>query len=171
MAISMYAASVPVFIRALRNLDHVLGKGLAHAKARGFDPDVLVNDRLAPDMLPFKRQITIACDSAKLCVARVGGIDAPKFDDTETTGDELRARIRKTLDFLESVRPEQLDGGEDRPVTYPVSPDRKVTVTGLEYLQQRALPNMFFHVSVAYAILRHNGVPLGKVDFLAGPEG
>jgi hypothetical protein len=170
MAFSMYSASVPVFQHMLRNLIHILDKASANAEARKFDPAVLAGFRLAPDMLPFTKQIQIACDAAKLAVARIGGIEAPKFEDTETTFPELKARIQKTLDFLGSVPASKLEGTEGKEVTFPVGRDKTRTMTGEAYLTTWALPNFFFHVTTAYAILRHNGVELGKRDYLAGAQ-
>ena len=170
MAFSMYSASIPVFQHMLRNLSHLLDKAVANAEARKFDPAVLASFRLAPDMLPFTKQIQIACDAAKLCVARVAGIEAPKFEDNETTFPELQARIRKTLDWLATVPASALEGTEDREVTFPVGRDKTRTLTGQAYLTTFALPNFFFHVTTAYAILRHNGVDIGKADYLAGAQ-
>jgi hypothetical protein len=170
MPFSMYSASIPVFQHMLRNLSHLLDKAVANAEVRKFDPSVLVNFRLAPDMLPFSKQIQIACDAAKLAVARIGGIDAPKFEDTETSFADLKARIQKTLDFLASVPAAKLEGTESREVTFPVGRDKTRTMTGEAYLTTWALPNFFFHVTTAYAILRHNGVDLGKADYLAGAQ-
>lgn len=170
MAISMYTASVPVFQHMLRNLSHILGKGEASAQARKFDPAVLANARLAPDMLPLTRQILIACDAAKLGVARISGLEAPKFEDNETTFAELQERVRKTLDWLETVPASALDGTEDKDITFPVGRDKTRTMKGQAYLATWALPNFFFHVTTAYAILRHNGVDLGKQDYLAGAQ-
>lgn len=166
MAMSMYAASVPLFQHMLRNLVHILDKGEANAQARKFDPAVLANFRLAPDMLPFTRQVLIACDAAKLAVARISGGEAPKFDDTEATFPELKARIAKTLDYLGSVPASALDGTEDKEITFPVGREATRTMTAQAYLTTWALPNFFFHVTTAYAILRHNGVDLGKADYL-----
>lgn len=168
MAMSMYAASVPLFEHMLRNLVHILDKGEANAQARKFDPAVLATFRLAPDMLPFTRQVLIACDAAKLAVARISGSEAPKFDDSETTFAELKARIAKTLDYLGSVPASALDGTEDKEITFPVGREATRTMTAQAYLTTWALPNFFFHVTTAYAILRHNGVDLGKADYLAG---
>jgi hypothetical protein len=170
MPFSMYSASVPVFQHMLRNLSHLLDKAVANAEARKFDPSVLVNFRLAPDMLPFTKQIQIACDAAKLAVSRIAGIDAPKFEDTETTFADLKARIQKTLDFLATVPAAKLEGTENKEVTIPVGRDKTRTMTGEAYLTTWALPNFFFHVTTAYAILRHNGVDLGKSDYLAGAQ-
>lgn len=170
MALSMYTASVPVFQHMLRNLSHILAKGEANAQTRKFDPAVLANARLAPDMLPLTRQILIACDAAKLGVARISGLEAPKFEDNETTFAELQERVRKTLDWLETVPASALDGTEDKDVTFPIGRDKTRTMKGQAYLQHWALPNFFFHVTTAYAILRHNGVDLGKQDYLAGAQ-
>lgn len=170
MAISMYSASVPVFRHMLRNLAHLLEKGEANAQARKFDTSVLAGARLAPDMLPLTRQVLIACDAAKLAAARISGKEAPKFEDTETTFEELKARIQKTLAYLETVSAGDLDGTEQKEITFPVGRDAKRTMTAQAYLTTWALPNFFFHVTTAYAILRHNGVDLGKSDYLAGAQ-
>ena len=170
MSISMSSASLPVFHTALTNLSHLLAKGQAHAQAKKFDSVVLAQYRLAPDMLPFTRQVLIACDAAKLCVARLSGLEAPKFDDTETTLDELMLRIQKTLDWLKTVPASALDGTEQKSITFPVGKDKTRTMTGEDYLKHWAIPNVFFHVTTAYAILRHNGVDVGKSDFLLGPN-
>lgn len=170
MSFSMYSASIPLFQHMLRNLSHLLDKGVANAEARKFDPSVLASFRLAPDMLPFTKQIQIACDAAKLAVARIGGVDAPKFEDTETSFPELQERIRKTLDFLASVPAAKLEGTEDKEITFPVGRDKTRTMTAQAYLTTWALPNFFFHVTTAYAILRHNGVDVGKADYLAGAQ-
>lgn len=168
MTISMYSASVPVFKNMLGNLSHFLDKAQAHADAKKFDPAVLVEDRLAPDMLPFRKQVQIACDASKNGLARLSGVEAPKFDDTETTLAELKERIRKTLDYLDSVPRASVDGCEDKDVTFPVGREHTRTMKGEAYLLNWALPNLFFHVTTAYAILRHNGVELGKSDYLLG---
>ena len=170
MTISMYSASVPVFQRMLRNLSHILDKAAAHAEAKKFDPSVLTRYRLAPDMLPFTRQILIACDAAKLGVARISGLEAPKFEDNETTFAELKARIQKTLDWLGTVPASALDGTEDKDITFPVGRDATRTMKGQAYLLTWAMPNFFFHITTAYGILRHNGVDLGKRDYLTGGQ-
>ena len=170
MAISMSSASLPVFRTMLGNLSHLLEKGQAYAQARKFDPQVLVTYRLAPDMLPFSRQIQIACDAAKNGVARIAGVEAPKFEDNEATFDELRARIAKTLAWLETVPAAKLDGTEDKDITFPVGRESTRTMKGEAYLKHWVLPNLFFHVTTAYAMLRHNGVDLGKADYLAGAQ-
>jgi len=168
MPISMSSASLPIFKAMLGNLSHILDKAQAHAQARKFDPSALTGFRLAPDMLPFTRQITIACDAAKIGVARISGLEAPKFEDTETTFEELKARIQKTLDWLATVPADKLDGSEDKDITFPVGRDATRTMKAEAYLKHWVLPNFFFHVTTAYAILRHNGVELGKADYLAG---
>ena len=170
MALSMYTGSVPVFQHMLRNLSHLLDKAEANAQARKFDTAVLAGYRLAPDMLPFTRQILIACDAAKLGVARISGLEAPKFEDNETTFPELKARIQKTLDWLATVPASALDGTDDKDITFPVGRDKTRTMKAQAYLTTWALPNFFFHVTTAYAILRHNGVELGKADYLVGPQ-
>jgi hypothetical protein len=164
----MYSASVPVFVRMLGNLTVWIDKAEAHAKARNFDADLFLLTRLAPDMLPFTRQIQIACDGAKFGVARLAGVDAPKFDDTETTLPQLRERIAKTLAFVNSVPAEKIDGSEEREVTVPRR-DGPLQLKGEVYLKHFVLPNLFFHLTTAYALLRHNGVELGKADFLGNP--
>lgn len=168
MSITLSSASLPVFRTALTNLHHLLEKARADATARGYDPQVLVAYRLAPDMLPLKSQVFIACDAAKLCAARLGGLDAPKFDDTENTLEELQGRIQKTLDWLATVPASAIDGQEAREITFPVGKTGTRTMLGEDYLKGWALPNVFFHVTTAYAILRHNGVPVGKRDYLLG---
>lgn len=168
MTISLYSATIPVYQLMLKNLAHILDKGAAHAEARKFDPLVLTAYRLAPDMLPFSRQILIACDAVKNGVARVAGAEAPKFEDNETSFPELKARVQKTLDYLATVPASGIDGKEDLEVTFPAGRDKSVTLRAEPYLTQRVMANFFFHVTMAYAILRHNGVELGKADFLAG---
>jgi uncharacterized protein len=158
MTISMSSASLPVFRTMLGNLSHVLDKGAAHAAAKKFDPAALLQARLAPDMLSFTRQIHVACDHAKNGIARLSGVEAPRFEDTESTFAELKARIQKTLDFLGTVPAERLDGTEDKEITFPVGALGNRTMKGEAYLKHWALPNFFFHVTTAYAILRHNGV-------------
>jgi hypothetical protein len=171
MSLSMSAASLPVFDTSLRNLRHCLEKALAHARDRGFDAQVLVGVRLAPDMLPLAAQVRIACDTAKLAAARLAGIEAPRHADEETTLEELQARIDTTLAFLATVPAAAIDGSEERTIRFPVGRDRQMReMTGEAYLKHWAVPNLYFHVTTAYALLRHNGVPLGKPDFLAGAQ-
>ncbi|MEP6824523.1 MAG: DUF1993 domain-containing protein [Ramlibacter sp.] len=168
MTISMSSTCQPIFRTTLGNLSHILDKAQANADTRKFDASVLTQFRLAPDMLPFVRQVLIACDAAKNGVARISGVEAPKFEDNETTFADLKARIQKTLDWLATVPADKLDGTETKDITFPVGRDKTRTMTGEEYLKHWMLPNFFFHVTTAYAILRHNGVELGKSDYLAG---
>lgn len=170
MSITLSSASLPVFQTALSNLLHCLNKAEANAAARKFDPNVLFAARLAPDMLPFAAQIRIACDAAKNGTARLAGIEAPKFDDNETTFAELQDRITKTLDWLATVPASAIDGREDADITFPVGRDKTRTMKGEAYLKHYALPNLFFHVVTAYALLRHNGVDVGKTDYLMGAQ-
>lgn len=165
MTISMHSASVPVFRRMLGNLLLWLDKAEAHAAAKKFDTSVYLAARLAPDMLPFTRQIQIACDGAKFGVARLAGVEAPKFEDNEASLAELRERVRRTLDFVESVPAAQIDGTEDKDVIVPRR-DGPITLKGEFYLKHFVLPNFYFHVTTTYALLRHNGVELGKADYL-----
>jgi hypothetical protein len=168
MTISMYSASVPIYKAMLSNLAHILDKGAAHAEARKFDPVALLQYRLAPDMLTFTKQIQIACDAAKNGIARISGVEAPKFEDNEASFPELKARIQKTLDFLATVPRDSVDGTEEKEITFPIGREKTRTMTGEAYLKHWSLPNLFFHVTTAYAILRHNGVELGKQDYLVG---
>lgn len=165
MTISMHSACVPIFTRLLGNLGQWLDKAEAHAQAKKFEPSVYLAARLAPDMLPFTRQIQMACDAAKFGMARLSGVEAPKFEDNETNFTELRERIRKTLDFILSVPAAAIDGTEDKDVVVPRR-DGSITLKGEFYLKHFVLPNFFFHVTTAYALLRHNGVELGKRDYL-----
>lgn len=170
MTICMSSASLPVFKRMLSNLDHFLVRAQEFVDAKKCDPAALTQFRLAPDMLPFSRQVLIACDAAKNAVARLTGVAAPKFEDFETTLPELRARIQKTLDYLATVSPDAINGTETKEITFPVGKEATRTMLGEDYLKHWALPNLFFHVTTAYAILRHNGVALGKVDYLLGAD-
>ncbi len=165
MTISMYAASHGVFTRALEQLLHLMDKGAANAKARNFDVGVLFGSRLAPDMLPFNRQIQLTSDFAKNSIARLAGIEAPKFDDNETTYDQLVDRVKKTLAWLETVPASALENSETRDIKLQLR-DRTLEFKGLEYLQIWVLPNFFFHHVTSYNLLRHNGVDIGKRDFL-----
>lgn len=163
----MYALSAPVFVRMLRNLDAVLDKGAAHAAAKKIDPSVLVNARLFPDMFPLAAQVRIASDFAKGAAARLTGNEPPKFDDDEATFDELKARIAKTIAYVEQFDAARFDGADERKVTIKLRGEER-TFEGRTYLANIVLPNFFFHVTTAYDILRHNGVELGKRDFV-GP--
>jgi uncharacterized protein len=165
MSFGMYSASVPVFVRMLGNLGVWLDKAQAHADAKKFDSTVYLETRLAPDMLPFAKQIQIACDIAKFCVARLAGLEAPKFDDNEASLTELRHRIANTVAFIQTATPVQMDGTEDKDITVPRRND-PMHMKGQAYLNSFVLPNVYFHLSMAYALLRHNGVSVGKGDFL-----
>ncbi|PLZ02976.1 DUF1993 domain-containing protein [Burkholderia sp. WAC0059] len=167
MSLSMYQASVPVLLRGLENLQAIIGKGEAHAAEKQIDPSVLTGFRLFPDMLPFTRQIYIATDTAKGCAARLAGVEAPKFDDVEMTFGELEARVQKTIDYLKTFEPGQIDGSETRSITLKMR-SGPLEFTGQSYLLQFVLPNFYFHLTTAYDILRHNGVELGKLDYLGG---
>jgi hypothetical protein len=167
MTISMHSASVPVFVRMLGNMLTWLDKAQEHAAAKKFEPGVFLATRLAPDMLPFLNQVQIACDAAKFAVARLAGVEAPKFEDNEASFDELRQRIRKTIDYVRSVPAAQIDGTEDKDIAVPRR-DGTLTLKGEVYLKHMVMPNFYFHVTTTYALLRHNGVDLGKRDYL-GP--
>jgi hypothetical protein len=168
MGLSMYQASVPVFVRGLTNLRAILRKAREHADAKKIEPAVLLASRLYPDMHPLTKQVQIACDSAKFCAARLAGIEAPSFPDTESTFDELEARIDKTIAFVREVDAAKIDGSEDRVVTMKFTAG-PVDFKGVSYLFDFALPNFYFHVTTTYGILRHNGVELGKWDYLGRP--
>lgn len=165
MTLSLYQASVPVLVRALNNLSAILGKATVHAEAKKIDPSVFINARLAPDMFPLARQIQSASDSAKGCAARLAAVGIPSYADSEATFPELQERIAKTVAFLQSVNAAQIEGGEDRTVTMRLR-GGEVNFTAQSYLLSFALPNFFFHVTTAYSILRHNGVEIGKADYL-----
>lgn len=167
MSMSMYEASVPTFLHTLRSLKAILEKGVAHAEAKKFDQAVLASSRLAPDMFPLTRQVQIASDAAKGAAARLAGLEPPKFEDTETTLAELIARVDKTIDYLQSFKPAQIDGSEERAINIP-TPRGTFTFPGKVFLRHWALPNFFFHTTTTYNLLRHNGVELGKADFLGG---
>jgi uncharacterized protein len=165
MSPSMYSASVPIFVRQFTAMLAWLDKAQAHAEARKFDSTNYLGLRLAPDMLPFTKQIQIACDMAKGCAARLAGQDVPKWDDNEATLDDLRARIRKTIDYVQSVPAAAFEGSETREIVLPMR-SGEVRFNGEDYLRQYVLPNVFFHATTTYALLRHAGVELGKRDFL-----
>jgi hypothetical protein len=162
---SLYHATIPVFRQILGALSAIIDKAAAHAEAKKIDPAVFTNGRLSPDMLPFTRQIFIATDHAKGASARLAGVEVPKFEDTEITFAELKARIQKTLDFLGTLKPAQFDGAETRDVTIPLRNEPTV-FKGRAYLFHFALPNFYFHATTAYDILRHMGVEIGKSDFI-----
>ena len=165
MAISMYSASVPMMNSLLGGLSNVLDKGAEFAKAKGFDPAVLLADRLAPDMFPLTRQVHIASDMAKGGIARLAGVDIPAYADDETTFEQLQARVAKTLAFIASVPQAQIDGTEDKEIVLKMRAG-DMTFTGQRYLIGFVIPNMTFHCATAYNILRHNGVEIGKRDYL-----
>lgn len=165
MSLSMSQASIPLFVQLLTAASNVLDKAAAHAEAKKIDPSVLLNARIYPDMFPLVRQIQVATDQAKGCVARLADLEIPKYADTEASFDELKARIAKTIDFVKSVKPAQLDGTEDKDLTIPLGPQQRA-FKGQAYLLNFVLPNFFFHVTTAYDILRHSGVEIGKRDFL-----
>jgi hypothetical protein len=167
MTISMYQASVPAFIRALNNLAAILEKGAAHAQANKIDEVVLLGSRLYPDMFPLARQVQLASDTAKSGAGRLAGVEFPAYEDKEATFQELIQRIRNTIAYLETLRPVQIDGGEEKTVSWQTRSSTK-SMQGLPYLMNHVLPNVHFHVTTGYAILRHNGVQIGKKDFL-GP--
>jgi hypothetical protein len=163
--LSMHAISAPVFVRMLKNLSSILSKAEQQAKVKGYDPSVLLNDRLAPDMFPLTRQVQIATDQAKGCVARLAGHQPEAIEDTETTFEQLQGRIRKVIGIVESYKPEQFDGAETREITIKI-PNSELKFSGVDYVHTWAMPNFYFHLTMAYAILRHNGIELGKQDFL-----
>ncbi len=168
MKISMHTMSVEAFVPTLTGLSKILDKAAQHAAAKKFDPSVLVNARLAPDMFPFVKQVQIACDFAKNSTARLAGQEAPRFEDNEQTIDELKTRIAKTLDYVKSVRPDTFEGAEDRDIKLSFPNGMSLEFKGLPFLRDWALPNFYFHAVTAYDILRHNGVDIGKRDYLNG---
>jgi hypothetical protein len=169
MAYSLFDASIPVYLHMLRNLSAILDKAEAHAKANGVDLATYQNARLAPDMHSFVGQVQLASDAAKSSAARLAGVTPPSFPDTETTWSELKARIAKTIAFVEGIQRGQLDGREEATIELPL-PNGKLTFSGRDFLALFALPNFLFHVTTAYALLRAQGVPLGKLDFLNGAQ-
>jgi hypothetical protein len=169
VTISMHSASVPIFVRMLSNMLVWLDKAEAHAAARKFDPKNFLTQRLTPDMLPFTAQIQIATDGVKGCLSRLSGTEAPKWPDTEASFDELRARIRKAIEYAQSIPAEKIDGSEKREISLPVGPTRTMTFPGETFLKGFSLPNFFFHATMTYALLRQGGVELGKMDYLGAP--
>ena len=168
MAISMYQASVPRFVNILGNLSNILDKAQAHADARKLDPATLPACRLFPDMLPMSSQVQIACDTAKGVVARLAGVDIPVHEDTEKTLSDLKARIAKVIAFIQTMTPGQIDGTEDKEIVIKRG-DKETRYNGMQFLLGHALPNFYFHVTTTYNILRHNGVEIGKRDYLGNP--
>lgn len=165
MSVSMYQVSIPVFIRMLNNLVAILEKAAAHCAEKKIDPAALINFRLYPDMFAFAKQVQVACDHAKNAATRLTGTEAPEFANDEKTFPELIERVKKTIDFLNTFKPEQIDGTEEREVVIKRG-DTSVSYKGQDFLLNRALPNLYFHITTAYDILRHNGVELGKRDYL-----
>lgn len=168
MTISMYQASVPRFVNILGNLSNILDKTQAHVDAKKLDSATLTTYRLFPDMLPMTKQVQIACDTAKGVVARLAGVEIPAYEDNEKTLADLKARIAKTITFIQSVTPAQIDGSEDKEIVIKRG-DKETRYKGMQFLLGHALPNFYFHVTTAYNILRHNGVEIGKRDYLGNP--
>lgn len=168
MTISMYQASAPRLINSMRNLSAILDKTQIYIDTKKIDPAALLQFRLFPDMLNLTRQIQIASDTAKGVVARLAGVDIPAYEDNETSVAELQARIAKTIAFIEGFTPAQLDGTEDKAIVTKRG-DKETHYTGMQFLLGHAIPNVYFHVSIAFAILRHNGVEIGKRDYLGNP--
>ena len=165
MSLSMYQASIPVFRHQLQALSKILAKGEEHANARKLDHSALIQCRLYPDMFPLARQVQIASDAAKGAVARLAGADVPSFEDNETTFAQLQERCARTIKFIGGFKPEQIDGSEEREIVLKLA-GQDVTFTGQQYLLGLAMPNFYFHMTTAYALLRHCGVEVGKRDFL-----
>jgi hypothetical protein len=165
MTLTMYQASVPGFLQMLNSLSAILGKAEAFAAERKIEPAVQLGYSLAPDMFPLARQVRIVTDQAKGCCARLAGVEVPKYDDDETTFAELQARIARTIDFVQSFKPADIDGSEERDITLTVG-GREMGFKGQPYLASFVLPNLYFHTTTAYNILRHVGLPIGKRDFL-----
>jgi uncharacterized protein len=168
MSLSMHSVSVPAFTSMLNNMLAWLDKAQAHAEAKKFDPANYLGLRLAPDMLPLTRQVQICSDGAKGCVARLAGLEPPKWEDNEATLDDLRARIRKTIDYVQSIPPAQIDGSEAREIVLPTRTADVRRFSGEAYLKTFVLPNFYFHATTTYVLLRHAGVDVGKKDFLGG---
>lgn len=169
MSLSMYESSIPVLVRSLNNLSALLTKGASYASEKDIDGSVLVNARLFPNMFPLARQVQIACDVSKGAAARLSGIEAPTYEDNEASFEELQTRITNTLKFLESVPADKVDGTEDKEITLQAGPE-EFKFSGKSYLQTFVMPNVFFHVTTTFNILRHNGVEVGKMDFLGVPQ-
>jgi len=161
----MFQASIPTFIHGLQNLAAILTKAAAYAEAKKIEPSVLINARLYPDMFPLARQIQIATDGVKGCAARLSGTEIPSYPDTESTFPELQERVAKTIAFLQGFKPAQIDGNEAKAITLKVG-GNEMNFQGQQYLLQFVIPNFYFHTTTAYAILRHNGLDIGKKDFL-----
>ena len=163
---SLYDASVPAFLQILNSLSGILTKAEAHCKAKNIQPEVLLGARLYPDMLPFSKQIQLVCDFAAKGCARLTGSEVIATPDTEKSFEELRQRLAKTADYVKSFKPAQFEGAESRDVSFPAGPDKTMTLKGRQFLGGFSLPNLYFHAATAHGILRHNGVEIGKRDFL-----
>ena len=168
MTISMFQASVPRLINALNNLSHILDKAQAHIDAKKIDASALIQFRLYPDMLNFTRQVQIAIDTAKGFIARLAGVEIPAYEDNEQSIADLKARIAKTIAFIQGFKPEQIDGTEDKDIITKRG-EKETHYKGMQFLLGHAIPNVYFHTTTAYAILRHNGVEVGKRDYLGNP--
>jgi uncharacterized protein len=166
MNISMYRVAIPSLTRSLENLAGILTKGAAHAETKKIDQSILINSRLYPDMLPLSKQVQIASDISRRGVARLAGVEAPEMADTETTFAELIDRTRNTSFYLQSLTPAQIDGTETKEIILPIGADRTMKFEAMPYLLDFILPNVYFHVTTAHCILRHNGVEVGKMDYL-----
>lgn len=165
MSMTMYQASVPTFVRFLGNLSSILDKAIAHVEAKKIDESLFINARLAADMYPLSRQIQIATDMAKGCAARLAGIEVPRYEDNENTFADLQARIAKTIAFVQTVNVDQINGSEERTVTLKLH-DKEISFLGQPYLFNFVLPHFYFHITTAYAILRHLGLEIGKKDYM-----
>ena len=168
MSLSMYQASIPPLMHSLSNLVHILEKGLAHAEAKKIEPETLINTRLYPDMFPLKKQVQIASDISGRGVARLAGIEPPSINDNESTFAELIERAKTTISYLQTFTPEQIDGTEAKTIELPIG-DQTFTFDGMTFLLYFVMPNVYFHVTTTYDILRHCGVELGKIDYLGKP--
>ena len=167
MKISTYTMAIDTFVPMLRSLSELLDKGAEHARAKKLDPASLVNAKLAPDMYSLDKQVQIACDNAKNSTAQLIGTEPPRFEDNEKTLDELKARIAKTIDYLQKLRAAAFEGAEDREIRIPLPGDMQLEMTGVQFLRDWALPHFYFHIVTAYDILRHSGVDIGKRDYLS----
>jgi len=165
MSISIYDVSIPALVRGLSNLSAILDKAAAHAAAKKFDSLALAQTRIFPDMFPLTRQVQITCDTAKGCAARLAGVEVPKHEDSEKTLEDLQARVQKTLDFVKSIGAAQLENAESRPIELKF-PNSTLKFTALKYVTDFVLPNVYFHISMTYALLRKSGVEIGKMDYL-----
>jgi len=163
---SFYDASVPAFLQILGSLTGILTKAEAHCKAKNINPEVILASRLYPDMLPFSKQIQLVCDFAGKSCARLTHSEVPSTPDTEKSFEELRQRLAKTIEYVKGFKPAQFEGADTKEVTFPVGPERTMTLKGQAFLNNVAFPNFYFHAATAHGILRHNGVEIGKRDFL-----